>query len=527
MKTIYKKISVFLLAVIVISCKQDVITLQAPVIVAPPVVTPTKGTADFTKFVAIGNSLTSGFQAGALFTEGQNNSLPKLMATQFALVGGGDFNQPTINSEKGYYGVGPGGVILGRLLLQGTPPAPSPSVSTPESAPTNPAFIFDPTKRAALNNFGVPGVKLIEAVGVSNYGTLNPYYGRFASDAANKTLLVDAAEKAGTFFLLFLGNNDVLKYATRGAIDNPDNIGVNDMTPVSNFGPAFSAALTAMMGASAKGVVGNIPNVTTIPFFTTIPWNTITLDAANSSALTTQLANNYNGFLDAMTAASVITATERDIRKLAFVTGKNGVLVTDETLTDLTAAMVGNSASALVPFAKARQLKSTDLLCLTSGGYLGKPIDITGDGTPDGVNGVSIPLANSTNVGTLSLKGDDLYLSSTEIGIISQRVTAFNSAISNAVTTANTASTRVALADINGTLTALVTARVGVYNGVTITPNFAPPTGAFSEDGVHPNSRGYAFIANIFLDAINKNFSATIPLVDISKYKGTGLPVNP
>jgi hypothetical protein len=62
---------------------------------------------------------------------------------------------------------------------------------------------------------------------------------------------------------------------------------------------------------------------------------------------------------------------------------------------------------------------------------------------------------------------------------------------------------------------------------VTITPSFVPPTGAFSEDGVHPNSRGYAFMANIFIQAINTKFSANVPLADISKYKGTGLPVNP
>ncbi|MFM7851876.1 MAG: hypothetical protein ACKO96_08155, partial [Flammeovirgaceae bacterium] len=65
------------------------------------------------------------------------------------------------------------------------------------------------------------------------------------------------------------------------------------------------------------------------------------------------------------------------------------------------------------------------------------------------------------------------------------------------------------------------------YDGVSITPSFAPPTGAFSEDGVHPNSRGYAFMANIFIDAINAKFGATIPKAKLSDYKGTALPVNP
>ena len=69
--------------------------------------------------------------------------------------------------------------------------------------------------------------------------------------------------------------------------------------------------------------------------------------------------------------------------------------------------------------------------------------------------------------------------------------------------------------------------KVMVANGVTITPNFTPPTGAFSEDGVHPNSRGYAFLANVYIDAINAKFGATIPHASLADYKGIGLPVHP
>ena len=72
-----------------------------------------------------------------------------------------------------------------------------------------------------------------------------------------------------------------------------------------------------------------------------------------------------------------------------------------------------------------------------------------------------------------------------------------------------------------------VTAKAALVNGVTITPSFAPPTGAFSEDGLHPNNRGNAFTANIFIDAINTKFSAVIPKATLAGYAGTGLPINP
>ena len=124
-----------------VSCEQDVIQLQK--VETPPPVEFCKdampGTADFTKFVAIGSSYTAGFQAGALFNEGQNNSLGKIISTSFSCVGGGAFNQPTINSEHGYnIFVTPnpmGTTVLGRFTLQGTPPAPAPMISGASALP--------------------------------------------------------------------------------------------------------------------------------------------------------------------------------------------------------------------------------------------------------------------------------------------------------------------------------------------------------------------------------------------------------
>src|SRR5258708_5112762 len=186
MKTINMK-SLFAIAVLtsfVFSCKQDVITLRQPEVIQPE--TPSKGNADFTKFVAIGNSLTAGYQAGALFTEGQNNSLPKIMATQFATVGGGSFNQPDIGSVNGFSSEPVSGYYLGRYILfdpDGSAgprtPAPYPahfpgsSVTCPSAVVTPPlpapyntadkptAFTGD---KSALNNFGVPCIVLYQAL---------------------------------------------------------------------------------------------------------------------------------------------------------------------------------------------------------------------------------------------------------------------------------------------------------------------------------------------------------------------------
>jgi len=50
---------------------------------------------------------------------------------------------------------------------------------------------------------------------------------------------------------------------------------------------------------------------------------------------------------------------------------------------------------------------------------------------------------------------------------------------------------------------------------------------AFGLDGVHPNSRGYAIIANEFIKAIESKYNANLPLVTPANYPTiTILPTN-
>ncbi len=96
---------------------------------------------------------------------------------------------------------------------------------------------------------------------------------------------------------------------------------------------------------------------------------------------------------------------------------------------------------------------------------------------------------------------------------IQKRLEDFNNIIAS-VAAANT--DRVGMVDINSIYNNF--AQNGfVGNGVFITSQLAPPFGAFSLDGVHPNSRGYAFTANEFIKAINEKFNATIPLLNIGR----------
>ncbi|MEP1142006.1 MAG: hypothetical protein ABJH44_17430, partial [Balneola sp.] len=49
------------------------------------------GSADFSNYVAIGNSLTAGYMDGALYSNGQANSVAAILATSFATTVEGDY----------------------------------------------------------------------------------------------------------------------------------------------------------------------------------------------------------------------------------------------------------------------------------------------------------------------------------------------------------------------------------------------------------------------------------------------------
>ena len=55
---------------------------------------------DVTRYVALGDSITSGYTDGALCYYGQQNAYPKLIAGQFKLMGGGSFKQPLIKPDS-------------------------------------------------------------------------------------------------------------------------------------------------------------------------------------------------------------------------------------------------------------------------------------------------------------------------------------------------------------------------------------------------------------------------------------------
>lgn len=482
----------------------------------PPTGSP--GTADFTTYVSIGNSLTAGFIDGALYTQGQSYSYPALIAQQLAYAGGGEFNQPDINSVNGYNtSVQPpqgSGLVFGRFKLDVNIPGPSPVVNG--ELPT--AYAGN---KATLNNFGVPGIRIGDLR--TPAAATNPLYARFASAPGSSTILGDAISRNPTFFTLWAGNNDVLGYALSGGTNTAA------LTSPADFQAQFTAVVNDLMTqTSAKGVVADIPLIITAPYFRAVGWNVIELDAATAGALTSAVGAFNAQILPAAAQFGVITAEELAMRTLTYAAGKNGILTVDDSLTDLgpffdqllgLGQLTPQLRAQLEPLRQARQLKDglpqigNELALLSAATILGTEAI---PGNPLAVYGVSVPVPDN-----LTLTADEIIALETARGtnnvIIQNVVNATNAAVG---------SKRLGLWKTNDPSGVFYDAfglsdfQLGVVvDGVSLAPDFGP-NGIFSTDAVHPNIRGAGLLANEFIKVIETEFGASIPKVNVLNLPG-------
>ena len=158
------------------------------------------GSADFSNYVAIGASFTSGFTDGALFKEAQENSFPNILASKFAMAGGGEFTQPLMNDNIGGLLLGGTQIQETRFYFNGSGPTRLEATPTTETS----------TKlTGGFNNQGIPGAKSYHFVAPGygsvagvQAGTANPYFARFSTSEAT-TALTDAMRHKTLLFLLY------------------------------------------------------------------------------------------------------------------------------------------------------------------------------------------------------------------------------------------------------------------------------------------------------------------------------------
>jgi hypothetical protein len=362
-----------------------------------PVTAPvaTGGGADLTTYVALGTSIGAGTQSGGLVNNHQVRSYAALFAQQV----GAPFTYPAIS----YPGIP---ALLNLVSLSG------PVIEQLEGTgvPTN----FD--QATSYTNLSVPGAVLYDVANSARYGS-----GMFPVILRGKgTMLAQAVGLHATFLSFEFGANEVLGPATTGS-----------GTPVLSAG-AFGALLTGTLDAvhaalpNAKLAIFTVPDVTTIPFVTTIkPYFTV--------------AGNRVYYLCATDAQHL-----------------NGTLNPD------------------------------DYVLLSASSYLA-----TGVGVPSAYGGTGAPLPGA------------LVLTETEAASLRDALNGYNASIR-----AEAAARGMAVVDLHGLLVTAATTGIQV-GGARYTSAFLTG-GLLSLDGCHPSDLGQGLLANMMIEAVNRQFGSSI-----------------
>lgn len=418
------------------------------------------GSADFSRYMAIGNSITAGYQSGALYEEAQRASYTVLIAKAAGVTG---FEIPTLSGE------GTGGRLRwdGSFTASGSPALVSVPTATPSEIMTRATNL---ALARPYNNMGIPGSILV-IPGSAPLGYATDFFDVKVNTAGNDAVVgpggVGGSRNNPLFVLtlrspgsslwlsmkafqpkvvsFWLGNNDVLGYATSGGVSP------SAPTDASVFQTKYQQIADSIsnLASQPKVVVATIPDVTSIPFFTTV--NVSLVGKIPSGKI---YYNNSSGSVDSIYVDAATLAS--------------GKIYNRGMITLLGASAIGNGSTSFTGLAKA------------------------------------VPL------------GSQYVLDPAEIVIAKTAVAQFNGHIKSIA-----AAKGWAVADVNAEFTAVAAggANGKYYMGQKVTAAFITG-GLFSYDGVHPSNLGQALIANYFISAINAKYGSALKQVELNSPAG-------
>ena len=265
------------------------------------------GEMDVTKYVSIGGSAAAGYADDALSFYTQENSFSAIIATQLEKVDGSGFTQPFMS--QGSVGVNFDGFSSFKLGYK------TDCLGVTSLSPVRKAAQGDINAlsiniySSPFRNMGVPNLKStdISTAGFGNpangAGNFNPFFARMCSNQELSSVFTDISTQQATLFTVFLGMDEVLAYAKKGA-------SAGSLTPVNGapgigFNGSYEQLLVSLTQNGAKGAVATIPDVTELPYFTTIPYNGLNLDEAGAESLN-QVYNPIGLFFNVGTNPFVI-----------------------------------------------------------------------------------------------------------------------------------------------------------------------------------------------------------------------------
>lgn len=233
-----------------------------------------RGALPLSPYVAIGGSETAGFADGALHLEAQAHSYPALIAGQLALVGGGSFLQPLTIDSGGFAFTG--GTLYARLQL-GTKADCNGDISTvpvrTEVTSGTLASYGQSSQQGPYGNWGLPFLRA-EYIDKNNLSAFSPYYYRMGADSI--TLLQAITNRNPKLFTIWVGMEDLLGYAINQTLP---------AAPIQYYNYLLPLVDSLVQDTTAAGFIATLPDITTLPFFNTIPYNALELEQPLADAL--------------------------------------------------------------------------------------------------------------------------------------------------------------------------------------------------------------------------------------------------
>ncbi len=270
-----KKLQIFLVASIIfalVACEPKINT---------PIGTKSLGTLGTDNkslvYVALGTSISAGSQSYAIFPEATKYCFPNLLATQ---MGVSNFVQPDY-AEPG----------LGlKYVLKGFTSAGLPILTMVKlDGAVNNANYAKPYNNLAV--WGAVAYDLIDTSSFAERGRTrdNPYYVPVLRNPQLGASMVDQAIALNpNLITLEMGANDVLGFAKSGGAMSTTYVnGEAIPTPTAAMQQIIGGALMKLTKAlpNTKIILFTVPNVIGVPFFNTVPWNALLIDAKTAALL--------------------------------------------------------------------------------------------------------------------------------------------------------------------------------------------------------------------------------------------------
>jgi hypothetical protein len=206
----------------------------------------------FSKYIAVGGSLSAGYTNGGLYRAGQLTSYPNLIAQQATIKfdqalfpieqeNGTGFLATTINNST---------TLFDKIIDKSGVIAANPLVFAKYTG--------------EINNYGVAGLRMSD-MGKTGFGNakkqgFNPYFERILPAVKEDFAYPDfIKESDATFFTASIGEHDMLDFAISG--------GQKSLTETSVFAINCQKLLDALVINKAQGIVTNLPNILDLPYF--------------------------------------------------------------------------------------------------------------------------------------------------------------------------------------------------------------------------------------------------------------------